>query len=535
MQSQPNPPASGDNGEKSSKKKEPTIHPPPRSRKSQSGKVPKYKARKVIDGWAKPMKVASIKVEDEDEFTKSTLGESEYSYVKAIASKLEQDLKADGLEATRVGVTVLIMRPLILKVMGWMNQQRNLKGEKDLAISEPELWQYVAIMIYSHMTNQNFKLCLKILPHVVDKSIMFPSLEKLRFIQTHLLAYSPKNRGDIPGAETWNAQRDRTTFLTDFERALLKSLLDIAVAPNAIISLDDELYGCRAKDIPKKSISKRKADVEGYDANLMCEALFRIPVAINYRRRGESQEESVNTLIKTLMSVSGSASNAALTVMGDRGFGWEDLVTMLTVKGLNSLFILPEHLPDSHPIIGASFVGHRDAAYSYEDNNTIARSNASNSSTEDSAVNEKQFIIPDGPYDGPLAVTTSKAVAGSRKRIFASAIREHGDNKYSKIIRFEGHLPGFKDIDKTFVAVTNHVASEKQAQYLFKNAFRPFQVHHFTQALKARAGPTLLRLARVLLRFSHPRLRYRAVRRCILWAAIASLLDLLTMQAKVPR
>mmetsp|Transcript_2368 Transcript_2368/g.5034 ORF Transcript_2368/g.5034 Transcript_2368/m.5034 type:complete len:219 (+) Transcript_2368:71-727(+) len=206
MQSQPNPPASGDNGEKSSKKKEPTIHPPPRSRKSQSGKVPKYKARKVIDGWAKPMKVASIKVEDEDEFTKSTLGESEYSYVKAIASKLEQDLKADGLEATRVGVTVLIMRPLILKVMGWMNQQRNLKGEKDLAISEPELWQYVAIMIYSHMTNQNFKLCLKILPHVVDKSIMFPSLEKLRFIQTHLLAYSPKNRGDIPGAETWNAQ-----------------------------------------------------------------------------------------------------------------------------------------------------------------------------------------------------------------------------------------------------------------------------------------------------------------------------------------
>ena len=460
--------ASSDNRKKR-RKKEPAVTSVPRSTRTKSKKhnERKYKARKVIDGWTKPTKISAMKVEDEDEFTKATLGESEYSYVKTIVSKLQQDLKADGLEPTRVGVTVMIMRPLILKLVEWMNQQRNLKCEKNQMVSEAELWQYVSIMIYSHMTNQSFEICLDILPKLVDKSIIFPSKEKLRFIQTHLLAYSPKNRGDLPGAETWNAQRDRTTFLSDFERLLLKSLLDVFVAPNAIISLDDELFGCRAKDIPKKSMSKRKADVEGYDAILLCEALFRVPIAINYRRRGESQEESVRTLIKALISVSGSASSAALTLMGDRGFGLEDLVAALTKIGINSLFIFPEHLPDSHPIIGESFVGHRDAAYSYDGGNGATVASANSSALEVLEAKEKSFVIPDGPYHGPLAVTTSKALAGSRKRIFASAIREHGDNKYSKIIRFEGHLPAYKNIDDTFVAVTRHVPSEEQCLHLF--------------------------------------------------------------------
>lgn len=52
-----------------------------------------------------------------------------------------------------------------------------------------------------------------------------------------------------------------------------------------LATLDDDLYRTRAADGQVKMLSSRKADKEGHSADAVADALFRVVLALRFRRR----------------------------------------------------------------------------------------------------------------------------------------------------------------------------------------------------------------------------------------------------------
>lgn len=66
-------------------------------------------------------------------------------------------------------------------------------------------------------------------------------------------------------------------------------------------TLDDDLFGARASDKQAKRLSARKADKGGHSAYAITYALFRINLAMRYRRRGETRMESFRKRLMSLL------------------------------------------------------------------------------------------------------------------------------------------------------------------------------------------------------------------------------------------
>jgi hypothetical protein len=64
------------------------------------------------------------------------------------------------------------------------------------------------------------------------------------------------------------------------------------------IMLDDESFGCHAKDNQVKKLNPQKADKEGYACDAIADCYFRIPLALRFSRRGEAHEKNVETLMQ---------------------------------------------------------------------------------------------------------------------------------------------------------------------------------------------------------------------------------------------
>ena len=119
---------------------------------------------------------------------------------------------------------------------------------------------------------------------------MLSSCHLLRFISSNSKAYSPRNRGDGPGASSWQPQRDQTIHLTEFEDAVTSEARSIFLIMNFLfLTLDDEMYGTRARDNQVKALSDRKSKAEGCIADVVADALFRIAFSVRFRRRGDKQ------------------------------------------------------------------------------------------------------------------------------------------------------------------------------------------------------------------------------------------------------
>ncbi|PXF45600.1 hypothetical protein BWQ96_04605 [Gracilariopsis chorda] len=103
-------------------------------------------------------------------------------------------------------------------------------------------------------------------------------------------------------------------------------------------------------------ISSRKADREGHSADALADALFRIVLAIRFRRRGEAQTESVRKMLVTLMDGRREEAVNGCIVTADRGYGKGAFMEILAEFGMGSVFVMPNHLLRVHPFVGLSFL-----------------------------------------------------------------------------------------------------------------------------------------------------------------------------------
>lgn len=77
--------------------------------------------------------------------------------------------------------------------------------------------------------------------------------------------------------------------ITEIKHFAFKDTHDIFMdVSNLFLTLADDLFGSRASDNQVKCVSNRKADREGHFADAVADALSCVVLALQFKRRGES-------------------------------------------------------------------------------------------------------------------------------------------------------------------------------------------------------------------------------------------------------
>jgi hypothetical protein len=314
-------------------------------------------------------------------------------------------------------------------------------------------------------------------------SVTAPSLERVRYIATNVLAFSPTGRGDR-GQSTWQCSRDQTQLLSEFEKAALRNSCRLFLTPNHTYATLDDLYGTRATDNQVKSLSARKADREGHCADALADALFRMTFFVRFRRRGHTQNENVTQLFNCVLERLGEHSLHGFSITADRGYAKMSLVKQPVDYDIGFVLIMPEHLIAFHPFFGKSYlrVG-RDDEDSESGGDRAQTGTTSEASEEEINSTEaailssptvhldrsRPFVVNDDPDAGPASFFCSKSFQrnrnNSRTKVTAAAVREHGTVKFSKVLRFMYRVPpSVLGAVETWIAVP---ASGKSSSTLF--------------------------------------------------------------------
>lgn len=289
-----------------------------------------------------------------------------------------------------------------------------------------------------------------------------PPIQRVRWIAAHLIAFPVVGRGG-DGFSNWTSQRDQTPNLSEFERVAFKDTRRIFLhLLHLTLTLDDDLFGTRATDNQVKTLSCRKADREGHSADTVACAISRVVFALRFRRRGEGQVEAVKRLLTEMFEDVGPEARNSCIVTADRGYGKESFINVMASLGLSSVFIMPDHVLRSHPFVAASFLNpHReeedevsDGESGVEMTNDAIDAKATcftthgvvNNSERSASVEDRRrpFVINDCPMLGPAVFSATKALRSpgvGQRRITAVAVREHGTEKYSKVLRFMHAVP----------------------------------------------------------------------------------------------
>jgi len=305
------------------------------------------------------------------------------------------------------------------------NEFINLHELSEETIQYYEMVQLVAFVHYSHFTNWSFEIAIE---QWAERGYAVPELTRLHWIQQNMKLYPATARGDMTGHRTWNSRRDQTCQLDDFENALFMNLQRVFVSPeNMVATLDDETYGCRAKDNQVKALNDRKADTEGYSADVLADCLFRAPIALRLRRRGVGQDENIRVLLSNAFRTGGTESAGSSLLGADRGYACVPTAELIALKGYGCILIHPNHLLNNHPFCSLS-------AYDGTGFNQVPE-------FEDDGMKKKdehasKFLVDDSPNLGFHAMTSTRRIPNTTKTITAVALRERGDSKQSKILRF---------------------------------------------------------------------------------------------------
>lgn len=309
-----------------------------------------------------------------------------------------------------------------------------------------------------------------------------PDLNTMRFVANNLPAYSHVSRGSLGGV-IWDAQRDQTLLIGEFERVAFARTRQVFCSPSHLLAtLDDELYRTRASDNQLKTLSARKADKEGHMADVIADSLFRVVLATRFRRRQESQERNVTKLIEVLLDGMRQKSLSGFVLTGDRGYGKLSLVQELRKLGVGTIFIMPSHLLRCHPFAASSLydpfrddeeetpdasgdeLANEGNCHVQNEDNTPSEDAITENSNAQSARyysfdRPKKFIIDDDSAAPPMASFSKKkliqkqGMSGSPD-VIAVAVRERGSEKYSNVLRFFYSVtPNMAKALDTFTAV----------------------------------------------------------------------------------
>ncbi|PXF43989.1 hypothetical protein BWQ96_06222 [Gracilariopsis chorda] len=368
------------------------------------------------------------------------------------------------------------MDDMLRMCLRWINEYISLYRRDMELLRMHHLYGFVSVLLLSHCTGFSMAKTIDILR---AEGVDPPHIAIVRFICGNILAFSPTGRG-LDGGGTWLAQRDQTPLLTQLEKKAFRQTCKVFVSPNyTLATLDDDLYGTRASDNQVKSLSNRKADREGHQADAIADSLFRVTLMVRFRRRGESVFSNVRNLVDALLEGRAEQSIRGFVLTADRGYGKVALLRELLKHGIGSIMIMPDHLLQCHPFVGQSYLnvmrhdyeeldgdetdGSTDSDQALQQEDDPSTSDIVPGPTTLSTDRARTFILNDEPSQGPKTWFAGKTLeirnrgeshAVNRVKVTAVAVRERGTDKFSRIIRFIYSLPSsFSTLLESWIAV----------------------------------------------------------------------------------
>ena len=236
------------------------------------------------------------------------------------------------------------------KCCAWINEKNALNAQQ-YNVKLSDVYRFLSILLFSNTARFSLGNAIELLARI---GLNVPGKDIIKYIYNKILASSPIDRGR--GGMTWTARRDETQLLCEFERTAFRSTRKIFFNPDYLLAtLDDDVYGTRARDNQVKSLSTRKAEKEGHIADVIDDALFRVILRVRFRRRSKSQEAIVRKLLSSILDGTGQMSPAGITVTGGRGYGKLSLVKKLREMAIGSILIMPNHLICCHTFSARSY------------------------------------------------------------------------------------------------------------------------------------------------------------------------------------
>jgi hypothetical protein len=421
----------------------------------------------VTKGWR--LKNVTESLQEEREVVDVIFSERARLFCSFGVERLDELLQCGELPGYRAGIIELFTGDLLALSRQWINEKIVRDGTPFDRVTESDMLRYVAVLTLSHCTGFSLTRSLELL---LLEGIYAPSLERVRFISTNILACCPSGRGN-QGRSNWQCSRDQTQSLTELEKAAYKTSCRILLTPiHTYSTLHDELYGARATDNQVKILSARKADREGHCADAIADALFGITWFVRFRRRGHKQTENVNQVLNCILESRGEQSFHGYTITADRGYENMALVKQLLNHDIGAILVMPDNLIACHPFVGKSYfkLGRDEDDEESADNGEEGETN--DVSEDDVQTGESQFeSFSISQFDKPRAFVLDddpsmeracfyckqsfqRGNDRSRTQITAAEVREHGTQKFSKILGFMYRLsPSVSRLMEAWIAV----------------------------------------------------------------------------------
>ena len=390
-------------------------------------------------GWT-DVPSSTVKLMLEKDYVDTHVSQGARLFFSAAMERLTVELDVKKLKRSRSNVFVLLSDELVNKCCEWLNELSVLKKRHEGSITVPNLYRYLGVMLFSQCTGCSFSKTLDMLEKLSGHKL---NEDLLSFINSNILAYAATGRGDDESLG-WNAQRDQTVMLSQFERSAFRMTARIFMSSNhTILSLDDDLMGTRATYNQVKTISNRKADKEGHVADVLADALFRVVFQLRFRRRHEKLQYCVEKVMSNLLETRGDLSRQGIVVVADRGYAKRHVLNALMDQGLSCFGVMPEFVLECHPFVGKSYLKIAPFVDDEEDEDPEGEEERGNAEEyDDERVlfdRPNRFVVEDGPTLGPgvsVAKSFYKPKDRGREELTAIAVREYGNAKHSKIIRF---------------------------------------------------------------------------------------------------
>lgn len=107
-----------------------------------------------------------------------------------------------------------------------------------------------------------------------------------------------------------------------------------------IETLNDDLLGTLAAEVPVKVLSARKGD----STDAFPHALFRVVFGIRFRRRGELKTEYFAKLFANILDEKGEEDLNGFIISANLEYGKKYFLNILSSRGLSSILVILDHL-----------------------------------------------------------------------------------------------------------------------------------------------------------------------------------------------
>jgi hypothetical protein len=394
---------------------------------------------KLRKSWSVPKKIVPECIMTPEEFSSHWNEQARLYLINSIA-RLELNLTGAGFQPpynSSLTLGVFFFDKVFVQILSWTNGYIRVEKLDESELQLYEVYQWWSIFSYSQLTNLNMETVLRNF-QMMFPNYRLPNKERLSFITRNFKIFSAVNRGNAAGLISWNAQRDQTAQLSEFESLIFREVQSSFIDSDYQLgTIDDEVFGCRAQDLQVKKLNERKADGEGWGADVVADPLTRLPLAARLSRLDVSQSTNVRIMLDSMMDKHSGITKGLSLFGADRGYASHQLIQECAKRGMGIVSVFPNHILNAHPFCPESKyvesfkgVGPKAVLFPLQENKKMNKAEAK----------VEKFIINDGPFLGPVCLKSTTIIPGvPNARETAFVIRESGDKNQSKILRFALH------------------------------------------------------------------------------------------------